>query len=253
MSALEQRLYEVGADLAYPRTPDLAPAVVERFPAQRRRRHSSLGRTVAIALAGLLLVTGAAFAVEPGLRHAVLDWLGLRSVRIERTPSIPALPPGPAGRDLGLGRRTYLRDALARVSFRALLPRRPPDEVYLANSPPGGQIAFVYRPRPGLPRAQGTTTGLLITEFRGSQPREYVNKSLGPGTRISFVRVGPDPGVWIAGRPHEFAYLDARGQARPETLRLAGNTLLWNHHGVLVRLEANVSQQTAIEIATSLH
>jgi hypothetical protein len=253
VSALEQRLSEIGTQVAYPRTPDVAAAVAERVRAPRRRRHLSVGRTVAVAVAGLLLVSGAAFAFEPGLRHAVLDWLGLRSVRIERTPRLPTLPPGSAGRDLGLGRRTYLRDALARVSFHALLPRRPADEVYLANSPPGGQVAFVYRPRPGLPRAPGTATGLLITELRGSQPRGYLNKSLGPGTTISFVRVGADRGVWIAGRPHEFAYLDAHGQARYETLRLAGNTLLWNHRGVLVRLEANVTRQTAIEIASSLH
>jgi hypothetical protein len=67
------------------------------------------------------------------------------------------------------------------------------------------------------------------------------------------VRVGADPGVWIAGRPHAFAYLDARGQARLETLRLAGNTLLWNHDGVLVRLEAAVSQHMALKIAASMH
>jgi hypothetical protein len=208
---------------------------------------------VTIALAGLSLVSGAALAVEPGLRHTVLDWLGLRSVRIERTPKVPTLRPGSAGRDLGLGRLTSLRDALDRVSFQALVPDRPADEVYLANSPPGGQISFVYRPRPGLPPAPGTATGLLITEFHGSQPRAFINKSLGPGTRISFVRVGADPGVWIAGRPHAFAYLDARGQARLETLRLAGNTLLWNHDGVLVRLEAAVSQHMALKIAASMH
>jgi hypothetical protein len=253
VSALEQRLYEIGTDVAYPPTPNVAPAVLERLQAQRRRRRSVLARTVAIALAGLLLVTAAAFALEPELRHTVFDWLGLRSVRIERTPSVPTLPPGSAGGDLGLGRRTNVRDALPRLSFHALVPRRPADEVYLADSPPGGQISFVYRPRRDLPRAPGTATGLLITEFRGSQPREYLDKSLGPGTKISFVRAGADPGVWISGKPHEFAYLDARGQARPETLRLAGNTLLWNHHGVLLRLEANVSERTALRIAASLH
>jgi hypothetical protein len=60
------------------------------------------------------------------------------------------------------------------------------------------------------------------------------------------------PGVWISGRPHDFAYLDARGRARVETLRLAGNTLVWRHGEVLLRLEARVSKRRALRIARSL-
>ena len=37
-----------------------------------------------------------------------------------------------------------------------------------------------------------------------------------------------------------------------DTLRLAGNTLIWHHGDVLVRLEADVSKATALRIARSM-
>jgi hypothetical protein len=252
VSALERDLQRLGGDLAYPPTPDLGPAVRARIAARPARRRLPAGRTLAIALVALAVAGGVAIAAVPGIRHSLGDWLGFGSVRIERVPRLPALPPGPAGGDLGLGRRTTLAAARAHVSFPVLSPTRRPDEVYLAHSPPGGQVAFVDRPGPGLPRAVGTRAGLLLTEFRGRQPRTYLAKSLGPGTTAHRVRVSGARGVWISGHPHQFAYLDARGQARAETLRLAGNTLIWRHGDVLLRLEARVSKREALRIAGSL-
>jgi hypothetical protein len=252
VSPLDRDLRRLGAELAYPPTPELGPAVRARIAARPPRRRLPARRTLAIALVALALAGGAAVAAVPGIRHAVGDWLGFGSVRIERVPKLPKLPPGPAGGNLGLGRRTTLAAARAHVAFRVLAPPRAPDEVYLANSPPGGQVAFVDRPGPGLPRAVGTRAGLLITEFRGRQPHAYLVKSLGPGTTAERVRVRGAPGVWISGHPHEFAYLDSRGQARAETLRLAGNTLLWRHGDLLLRLEAQVSKRDALRIAGSL-
>jgi hypothetical protein len=252
VSPLERDLRRLGAALSYPPTPDLGPTVRARIAARPRRRRLPARRTLAIALAALLLAGGVAIAAVPGVRDSVGDWLGFGSVRIERVPRLPALPPGRAGGDLGLGRRTTLAAARARTSFPVLVPPRPGAEVYLAASPPGGRVAFAYRPGPGLPRAVGTNAGLLITEFRGRQPRTYVGKSLGPGTTAERVRVRGAPGVWISGHPHEFAYLDARGQVRGESLRLAGNTLIWRERGVLLRLEAHVSERRALRIAGSL-
>jgi hypothetical protein len=124
--------------------------------------------------------------------------------------------------------------------------------VYVSGSPPGGRVAFAYRPRRGLPRAPGTQAGLLVTEFRGRQTTTLIQKTLGPGTTAEPVSVDGDRGLWISGRPHEFAYEDSQGVVHAETLRLAGNTLLWRHGDVLLRLEANLSKAAALRIARGL-
>jgi len=251
VSELERMLDAMGGQLEYPPVPDLAGLVAERVRGRRPGRVPAR-RTLAIALAALLLMTGAAFAASPGLRHTVLDWLGLRSVRIERVPRLPTLQPGRAGGDLGLGTRTTLTGARSHVGFLLLVPALAPDEVYVAGAPAGRRVTFVYAPRPGLPRARETHAGMLITQFRGDQPPGYLEKTLGPGTSAEQASVNGDPGVWIAGRPHEIVYRDASGNMDSDTLRLAGNTLIWHHGDVLVRLEADVSKATALRIARSM-
>jgi hypothetical protein len=93
---------------------------------------------------------------------------------------------------------------------------------------------------------------MLITEFLGQQPAGFLEKTLGPGTSIAPVRVNGDRAVWISGAPHEVVYLDARGVPREDTLRLAGNTLLWRHGPVLVRIEAHITLRAALRIARSM-
>ena len=56
---------------------------------------------------------------------------------------------------------------------------------------------------------------------------------------------------WLEGTPHQFFYRDSAGNPSPETLRLAGNTLLWEQGAVTFRLEAQVSRDDALRIATS--
>jgi hypothetical protein len=38
-----------------------------------------------------------------------------------------------------------------------------------------------------------------------------------------------------------------------DTLRLAGNTLIWEQNGLVMRLEAQVDKTTALRIAASFH
>jgi hypothetical protein len=251
VSELERALEALGRELEYPPVPDIAGAVAERVRGRRPGRVPAR-RTLAIALAALLLMAGAAFAAAPGLRHSVLDWLGLRSVHIQRVPKLPALPPGRAGGDLGLGTRTTLAGARSHAGFHVLVPALTPDEVYLARAPGGRRVTLVYAPRAGLPRAHETHVGMLITEFRGDQPPGFMEKTLGPGTTAERATVHGDPAVWIAGRPHEIVYRDATGNVDTDTLRLAGNTLIWRHGEVLVRLEADVSKAAALQIARSM-
>ena len=256
MNELEQLLQTVGRELDYPPTPEITVPVIVRVRDRGVPRRVVTRRTIAIAIATLLLVATGAIAAVPAARHTVLRWLGLRSVRIERAPAQPAGPPVSAtGIGPQLGRRSTLGRAAASVQFPVLVPPRVPGaapSVFLSASPPGGRVTLLYTPRPGFPSASGTGAGLLITEFQGDQPREFLGKTLGPGTTAEQLTIGSEPAVWIAGRPHLVVFRDAEGNIRPDTLRLATNTLIWRHGRTLVRIEAHISKAAAVGIADSM-
>ena len=64
--------------------------------------------------------------------------------------------------------------------------------------------------------------------------------------------VNGGPGVWIEGDPHSFGYVDQDGRVREETLRLAGNTLIWEQGELTVRIEDASSKAEALDLAASL-
>jgi hypothetical protein len=244
MTELERKLLALGRELDVPEAPDLWPSVRARLaerPVQRR-----LPRRRALVLAFAALAVGAAFAVPPA-RTAILEWLGLRGVKIERGPEQPKAP---VSADLGLGRRVTLAEARRLAAYRVLVPVlagfEKPREVWFAPGLPGGQVAFVYwRKDPRRPR-------ILLTQFRAEPGFQFIQKLAGPGTRIEPVTVNHEPGYWLEGQPHAFLFVDSQGQIRAETLRLAGNTLLWQHGELTLRLEGARTKAEALAIARSL-
>lgn len=277
---LERRLTALSREVAYPPTPDIAGRVRQRIalapPPARPRRWPRL----ALAVAAALLLAAIVFAASPRLRTAVAGRLGLPGVNIIQATAVPVPPPtatplagaplpatatpSPVGAELDLGARVSLAAAQRRVGFPILVPAAlgPPDAVYIAlpsatpvpNSPPappGGLVTLVYRPRPALPAAAQTGVGLLLGEFRGRTDRVFLTKMAGPNTTITAVTVDGAPGFWLAGQPHEFLYEDPSGVVRSQTLRLAGNTLLWQHGALTLRLEADVDEATALRLAAS--
>ncbi len=164
--------------------------------------------------------------------------------------------PTPVGEKLRLGERLDLAEARRRVAFAILLPTLPelgvPDEIYLATPPRGSQVALVYRARPGVLRASATGVALLLTELQGDLEPNFLGKGIGPGTRLQEVTVNGRPGYWLEGAPHVFFYRDPAGEVVQETLRLAGNTLLWEENGLTLRLEGDLTRDEALRIAGSL-
>jgi hypothetical protein len=257
-SDLERRLAALGRELDFPPTPDLRGAVRARLrPAPRPR----LIPRWALTLAAAVLVALLAVAATPPLRETVAGWLGL-PVRIQKTPT-PApsrsptqtpLPGTTTGEALRLGGRTDLAEARARAGFKLGTPSAlgAPDEVYYREPPPrGGVVSLVYRPRPGLPESAQTGVGALLMESRGDIP-PFMEKGLGAEARLERVQVQGVSGYWISGKPHDFFYVDADGRNVQDTFRLSGNVLLWARDGVFYRLEANVSREEAIRIASSM-
>jgi hypothetical protein len=249
MSELELELRELQID--WPETPDLAAAVQGRLAAPPRRRRWLDRPAWQLAVAATALVSAVVMAVPPA-RSAVLDWLGFGSVRITREEPQPSR----FGQALVLGDPVTLERARREADFPVLVPEEvgEPDAVYLDEHPAmGPRVDLLYRARPGLPTSSNTGAGLLITEFRAiASP--LIEKSAGTGATIERLTVDGDPAFFISGAPHGFAYLDPDSQnANFEEQRLAGNTLLVERSdGVLLRVEADISRERAVEIAESM-
>jgi hypothetical protein len=254
---LQAALVDLGRWLAYPPTPQLAVAVRQRLAEDAARRSRRwrwvprLDRRFAVALAVVLALAAVVLAVSPEARNAVAGRLGLRGVRLEEVPTASV----PRTTQLNLGERLTLDQLRLRVGYQVELPAvlGPPDEVYLSNTPVGGQVALVYYPRPDLPQANTTGVGVLLTEFRGNvRSTGALGKAVPPGSHLEEVQVNGGRGFWIDGDPHTFFYMDARGQIQSESTRLAANVLLWEHGELTLRLESALPRDPALRLAATV-
>ena len=270
LTELEARLTSLGGELEWPPTPDLSKRVLAAITAQQviplpvpvPRKAIRPGPWYqsrwAVAAAAVILAAAALFAYQPS-RDAIANWLNLHT-RIERVPvlSTPSpLPPGPLGARLGLGGYTTLAAASGAVKWHLLVPSSlgQPDEVYFQNpadGPPQGEVTLVYSARPGIPISAQTGVAVLVTEARGSVNTDFFGKSVGPDTTMDPVTVAGHQGYWFAGKPHVFVFIDAAGNPRYETSRLATNTLLIDEGGTIVRIEGDLTKDQALQIAASL-
>jgi hypothetical protein len=211
---------------------------------------------VAVAAAAIVLLASGVISFSPTARRAVADFLGLRGVRIHIVPSPPSPPVRSLGQGLDLGGRVTLAEARSRVSYHVFVPTAAdvgsPDEVYVLATRLGDQVSLVYRARAGLPNASETGAGLLVTEFRALIERGFIEKMVGPGSTVETVRVNGHPGLWIAGSPHAIAYVGPDGQSLSDSVRLAGNVLVWEQGPVTIRIESQLTKAEALRIAQSV-
>ncbi|HEY6202101.1 MAG TPA: hypothetical protein VI056_03575 [Candidatus Limnocylindria bacterium] len=260
---LDATLAELGERLAYPRPTRLADGVRARLREPRTGRPwwDAL-RSPRYAFAPVL-ATLAVFALVialavPGARAAASDFLHAWGIEIFRVPAVatPAVIPPPRS---GLGALTTLADARARAGFPVGVPSDPrlgaPDEVYRDGTDASGarqRISLVYGQRAGIPTSHEPGVSVLVVEFRGTFDENLIGgKGVGPDTKIESLSVNGGRGLWLEGAPHLFFYRDASGNISTETLRLAGNTLIWEQDGVTFRLEAQVSREDALKVAAS--
>ena len=196
-----------------------------------------------IALAVLAVALGAVFVV-PQTRAAILEFLHLRGVTIERVDELPTVPVQ-SGLGTFLGDPVTLEQARERAGFDVVVPGAlgTPDAVYFQSDPPaGGMVSFIYGTKSD-PHA-------LLTQFAGGVD-EVVFKKVAPDTKIEAVTVDGQPGYWLEGA-HFFSYVDRQGDMQSEQVRLAGNVLLWERGTRTVRLEADISKEEALRIAASV-
>lgn len=234
----------------WPATPDLAASVPVRLERSAPVRRGAWRPALAYGLAVLAAAFALVMAASPDARSAVLEWLGLKSVKVERRePAAPPPRPGTLGSGLGLGTPVTLTEARRRSPFLTLpaadgLGR--PDAIYR-----GGQsVSLVYGERPGFARSDTTGAAVLVQEFP-ARVGPFIEKTLGEGTALERLRVDGDPAYFIAGA-HGFAY-EGEDDVRFENQRLAGNTLLVERaDGLLIRVEGDLARDRAVAIARSI-
>jgi hypothetical protein len=255
---LEQQLIALGADLEWPPTPNLARAVRLQIAAPAPIRAPWFRSRWALAAAALVIALSALVAYAP-TREAIAGWVNVHVLfqRVHTLPTPSPRPSGPLGERLGLGRLATLPEAQSQVAWQITIPSSlgQPDEVYLQLPPDGpaqGEVTLVYSTRPGIPVANETGVAVLMTEARGAVNTDFFAKMVGADATIEPVTVAGHQGYWVAGSPHVFIFLDANGNFRDETMRLATNTLILDEGGTVVRIEGNLTKAQAVEIATSL-
>lgn len=256
--ALERALADLRRHVELPATPDIAAAVVAEIRTRGPRRiRAPYRRRVAWALAACVVAAGLGLSLSRDARDAVAGFPGIGGVRIAfgSGPS-PAASPSTESH-LPLGRPVTLDDARAEVDFRVVVPHAGgiarPDHVYVAGFPPGGSVSLVYDADDSLPEASATGIGLVVTEFEASLEPELVKKVIGTQATLRPTRVGDDPAYWIQGPHTVFFYRDRTGAIRQSTVRIAGNTLLWEHDGVTLRIESALDLARARRVAESMH
>jgi hypothetical protein len=127
-----------------------------------------------------------------------------------------------------------------------------PDLVYLADPPRAGVVTLLYGDRGEYPADSATGVGLIVTQFRADIGPEVFEKMILEGVRVTAVSVNGNDAWWVAGGEHYFFYRDADGLMVDSTLRLAGDTLIWEERGVTHRVDGAPSLEAAVGLAESL-
>jgi hypothetical protein len=236
---LELALAACGRDLAYPPTPDLVSAVERRLASALRPRRLRVRRRLVLAFAIVLATAGVAAAVTGGLH-------GLRLVFVDK------IPPVRPSASLQLGLQVKRDEARRLAGFELIVPGKPlglPGGWFVENVTGGRAVSLAWGARTDLPPPRKGVS-VLATEAEGSLQEPIVRKMIGPDTQVRTVAVNGGRGLWITGAPHAIAWMN-KGEFSQQTVRLAGNVLVWNQGPLLMRIEGARTLAEARHLASS--
>ena len=200
-------------------------------------------RLVWLAAAVVLLV--ALLVTIPGSRRTIARWFGVGSVRIEPVATVPVT--SPAADQFGLGPPVSADEAVAATGLP--LPVAPslgePESFHL---PGGPQIVARYD-------VGGRTVLVAVLSGATDEPVFGKQATSGQITPVDVPGVDGETarGAWIEGE-HVFDLysIDTDGEVGIASLRVAGDTLLWERADITLRVEGASNLEEALEIAGSM-
>jgi hypothetical protein len=222
---LARELSSLAEHVDWPATPELR---LELEPRARRRSRRPLVAALAFAA---ILALAAAFAV-PESRGAILRFLHLGGVTIERVDTLPAADDRPL--EAGIGRPVTLAEAKRLFGNQILLPDVSPLPQLHIQGRSVISMVFEYHGQP-----------VLFTEFGFGN--YFLKKLLSGGTSVEDGGVGGSTvSFWLSGAVHDVYFAGS-------SPRLAGNVLVWESNLITYRLEGrSLSHADAVALARSL-
>ncbi|MBA2741493.1 MAG: hypothetical protein H0U46_05725 [Actinobacteria bacterium] len=244
MNGLEQALRSLGRELDVPLAPDVVSSVLGRIEPRASRQAAWAGsrRRVSLAVALVLLAALAATLAVPDARSALLRILNLGGEQIELVDELPAVEG--ALDETTLGEPVTLDEARRRVGLRLRELERRPDRVYLLGERP--MAWFVYGPLDDVRLLVSQTPQLMVDR------RLIAKKVVGRDSSLEETLVDGSPAFYLSGSPHVVLLLDERGNVIEDSIRLAGNVLLWQDDDIAFRLEGDFTLDEAVELGESL-
>jgi hypothetical protein len=265
MNELQQELFErqlnsLSQGLDYPRTPNIAGAVMARLSAPAPPRF--LSRRLAWSLTVLLVLCSSLMLIPP-VRAAVIEFIQIGVVRIFRAEPTPLAPPnqelpstmapvtatpGPTLPPLipvleGLAGEVTLDAAQHIADYPILLPSYPPEL---------GQPGYVF-----VQEAEGAMT--ILVWMQPQQPDQvWMSLHLIPAGSWAITKMGPriiqettfhgQSAIWAVG-PYPLQF----SNGKLDFVRLVnGHVLIWTEGEITYRLETDLGLEEALKIAESL-
>ncbi|MDQ3005280.1 MAG: DUF4367 domain-containing protein [Chloroflexota bacterium] len=257
----EQRLISTAKGLDYPRTPNIATAVMKRIHPSARPRFIS--RRLAWSLTIMLVLVSSLLSI-PTARAAIIEFIQIGIVRIFPRPTEPPVDisgtttPGsitPMTATASLPSATFIpslsriagettfADAQQRVSYSILVPAYPPDlgrPNYVFVQDTGGAMTILVWLDPRQPEQVLMSLHLVPL---GSWAIEKAEPKVIEETTVNGQRA-----IWATG-PYP---LRLRNGDLDFTRIIDGQVLIWADGNLTYRLETVLPLEEAIKIAESL-
>jgi hypothetical protein len=240
----QQVLVRIAAQTAYPAARPMRASVLAAITDDRRQQDAGTHRRpLAFAVTAVVAAAMLVLLALPGPRGAVADFFGIRGSKIEILPTpVPGVTPTPLPTPAGIrwiATPTSLDGAQSASGFAPMLPpgHGTPDGVYLVD----------YGDRP-----------VVVLEYEQfdlweSQTDGFFVKGVAPGIDVHDRTVKGQPATWIGEGEHIVAFEDANGQRVVASVRTAERgTLVWASGRTFYRLETDLPEEDAVQLAESL-
>lgn len=192
-----------------------------------------------VAAAVVVMIAALVGTIAPA-REAVARWLGIGGVEVRTVSTLPSVASTTIAPPAAFDAAAVQRDLPFELRLLDPASAGEPLDVRVDPAAPSALVEIRY----------AEVTLVELESAPGTQAT--VGKLVEGGTSVEAVDVEGEPGLWLSGAPHAIGYLGPDGELLRDSVRRAGDVLVWSKGSVTYRLEGAASLADALALARSL-